>query len=222
MDQKLAGKGDRYSYANVFLTLFERFWLLRGFENALMDPYLDHKNFARLRDRILDFQLGMVDEWTDRGVSAIFFSDDWASQTSLLIRPDDWRKFYKPSYKILFDRVRQRGAHVWMHMCGNVLSIIPDLIELGMHVLNPIQPQSMDIQHLAREFGGQICFFGGLDVQGTMVFGTPQDVKRDVNTLVETFGRFNGGYIGGVSQTVMPETPLDNVIAMYEAFLDLQ
>gem|GEM_PF-2841421 len=112
------------------------------------------------------------------------------------------------------------GAHVWMHLCGNVTAILPDLIDIGLNVLNPVQPQAMDVRELAREFGGKVCFNGGVDVQGTLVRGTPEDVRREVHKLVSLFGKFNGGYIGGTSHGVMPETPLDNVIAMYEAFAE--
>jgi uroporphyrinogen decarboxylase len=222
MDQLLKNRGDRYTLAHVELTLFERMWLLRGFENALVDPYLEPGQFARLRDKILEFDLAMIDEWLKRGVDGFFFTDDWGSQQSLLIRPADWRKFYKPAYQAMFERVRSRGAHVWMHMCGNIIDILPDLVDLGLHVFNSVQPRALDVHRLAKEFGGTICFNGGVDVQETMVSGTPQDVKREIHTLVELFGRYNGGYIGGLSHTVMPETPLDNIIAMYEAFLEVR
>ena len=122
----------------------------------------------------------------------------------------------------MFERVRSDGAHVWMHLCGNITAILPDLIEIGLNVLNPVQPQAMDVKRLSSEFGGKVCFNGGVDVQGTLIHGTPADVKRKVHELVDLFGRFNGGYIGGTSHSVMPETPLDNVIAMYEAFLEHQ
>ncbi len=221
-DEKLKERGDRYVLASVWFTLFERLWMLRGFENMLMDPYINESSFCRLRDRITEFNLAMIDKWLDRGVNGIFFSDDWGCQRGLLMNPADWRRFYKPSYKRMFDRVHDGGAHVWMHLCGNITTILPDLIDIGLNVLNPVQPQAMDVRMLSREFGGKVCFNGGLDVQGTMVNGTPEDVKREIHELVALFGKFNGGYIGGTSHTIMPETPLDNVIAMYEAFAEYQ
>ncbi len=138
------------------------------------------------------------------------------------MNPDDWRKFYKPSYKRMFDRVHLGGGHVWMHLCGNVRAILPDLIDIGLNVLNPVQPQAMDTSELAKEFGGQVCFNGGIDVQGTLIQGSTEDVRREVHTLVDLFGKFNGGYIGGTSHSVMPETPLDNVVALFEAFAEYQ
>ncbi len=219
-DERLGQRGDHYVIGRVWFTLFERLWMLRGFENMLMDPYEDFDAFASLRDQIVEHNLAMIDEWLKRGVDGIFFSDDWGSQRGLLMNPDDWRVFYKPSYKKMFDRIRAGGAHVWMHLCGNITAILPDLIEIGLNVLNPVQPQAMDVRELARDFGGQVCFNGGVDVQGTMIHGTPDDVKRELRTLVDLFGRFHGGYIAGTSHTIMPETPLDNVIALFEAYLE--
>ena len=188
----------------------------------LMDPYLNQRDFGLLRDRVVEYNLAVIDRWLKRGVDGIFFSDDWGCQRGLLVNPDHWRKFYKPSYKRMFDRVRSGGAHVWMHLCGDITAILPDLIDLGLNVLNTVQPQAMDVEQLSKEFGGKVCFNGGVDVQGTLIHGSPEDVKREVHRLVDLFGRFDGGYIGGTSHSVMPETPLDNVIAMYEAFAAYQ
>jgi uroporphyrinogen decarboxylase len=221
-DELLKDRRGRYIQAAVWFTLFERLWMLRGFSNMLLDPYTNEREFCDLRDRIVDYNLAIIDQWLERGVDGVFFSDDWGSQRGLLISPDDWRRFYKPSYERMFERALDGGAHVWMHLCGNILAILPDLIEIGLHVLNPVQPQAMDVRQLSRDFGGEICFYGGVDVQGTLVSGTPDDVKRDVHELVALFGRFNGGYIAAPSHSIMPETPLDNVIAMLDAFLEHQ
>lgn len=219
-DEKLKERGNRYALAMVWFTVFEHIWLLRGFDNALMDPYLDSENFFRLQGKILDINLGMIDQWLERKVDGIFFSDDWGTQKNLLMKPDDWRKFYKPAYATMFQRVRDAGLHVWFHSCGNITAIVPDLIDVGVNVLNPVQPQALDVRQLARDFGGKLCFYGGVDVQGTLIHGTPDDVKREVHELVELFGSYDGGYIGGTSQSIMPETPLDNIIAMWEAFAE--
>lgn len=221
-DELLRQRGDKYVQGAVWFTLFERLWMLRGFENMLMDPYMDEAAFGNLRDRIVEYNLAIIDQWIEREVDAVYFSDDWGSQRGLLMNPDDWRRFYKPSYKRMFDRVRSGGAHVWMHLCGDITAILPDLIDIGLNVLNPVQPQAMDVRQLSRQFGGKICFNGGVDVQGTLLQGTPEDVKREVHELVALFGKFNGGYIGGTSHSVMPETPLSNIIAMYEAFSEYQ
>jgi len=221
-DAQLKRPETRYILSSVWFTLFERLWMVRGFENMLMDPYASENEFCQLRDRIVEYQLAIIDQWIKRRVQAVFFSDDWGCQRGLIMNPDDWRRFYKPSYKRMFDRVRSGGAHVWMHLCGDITAILPDLIDIGLNVLNPVQPQAMDVRQLSREFGGKVCFNGGVDVQGTLIHGTPDAIKNEIHDLVDLFGRFNGGYVGGTSHSVMPETPLDNVIAMYEAFLEHQ
>ena len=188
-----------------------------------MDPYTEYSNFKRLRDKIMEYNHRVIDNWLNvEGIDGLFFSDDWGSQEGLFMKPEDWRKFYKPCYKELFDRTKSGGLDVWMHLDGNIKDIIPDLIEIGLDVYNPVQNDCMDIEWLGREFGGHLCFNGGVDVQGTLVHGSTRDVKREVYELVNLFGRFNGGYIGGTSHSIMPETPLDNVIAVYEAFVEVR
>jgi len=215
-----ADRGDRYFQGSVWFTLFERLWMLRGFNNMLMDPYVDPANFFRLRDKVLEVNLSMIDKWIELGADGVYFSDDWGCQRGLLMNPDDWRKFYKPAYAAMFDRARRGGLHVWMHLCGDVSAIVEDLIDIGLSVLNPVQPQAMDVRQLSRDFGGKVCFWGGVDVQGTLVRGTAGEIRKEIDDLVQLFGRFNGGYIGGTSHSIMPETPLDNIITMYETFLD--
>jgi uroporphyrinogen decarboxylase len=218
-DRALTAAGDRYVLGHVWFTLFERMWMLRGFENLLVDPLLHPEEFALFRDRMVAYDLAMIDAWTARGVHGIFFSDDWGTQRGLLIDPDLWRGLYKPAYARLFSRVHAAGAHVWMHLCGDVRAILPDLVEIGLDVLNPVQPQAMDIVGLAREFGGRLCFYGGADVQGTLVRGTPQDVRSEARRLLHVLASERGGYIASTSHGLMPETPLDNVIALLETWI---
>lgn len=220
-DELLAHRDGRYVLGSVWFTLFERLWMLRGFDNMLLDPYTDEENFIALRDRVVEFALGSIDEWVKRGVDAVYFSDDWGGQHGLLMNPEDWRRWYKPAYARLFRRVREGGAHVWMHLCGDIRLILSDLIEIGLNVLNPVQPQAMDVHELARDFGGKVCFHGGVDVQGVLVNGKPDEVRAHALELAELFGRYNGGYILGTSHGIMPETPLDNIIALYEVAAEL-
>ena len=138
------------------------------------------------------------------------------------MNPDDWRVLYKPAYKKLFDRVHEKGLKVFMHLCGNITAILPDLIDIGLNVLNPVQPQAMDVELLSREFGGDLCFYGGIDVQGTMVHGSSEEIRKEISRLVELFGRFNGGYICSTSHSLMPETPLDNIITMFRTIREFQ
>ncbi|MBN2883752.1 MAG: hypothetical protein JXN10_09500 [Clostridia bacterium] len=213
---------EKFRVGTVWFTLFERLWMLRGFNNMLMDPYLDEMNFFSLQESVIEFNLRQIDVWSDIKVDAVYFSDDWGSQRSLLINPDDWRKYYKHAYKKMFEKIRKNKMKVFMHLCGNVTEIIPDLIEIGLNVLNPVQPQAMDINELSQKFGGQLCFYGGIDVQGTLIHGSRDDIRKEIYRLVDLFGKFNGGYICSTSHSIMPETPLDNVISMLEAVKEFQ
>lgn len=219
-EQALAQRRDRYVLATVWFTLFERMWMLRGFDNMLVDPLIDTASFLRLRDIVLEYALAVIDEWLKRQVDGIFFSDDWGSQRGLLINPEDWRRHWRPAYERLFLRVREGGAHVWMHLCGDIRAILPDLIGLGLNVLNPVQPQAMPIRQLVRDFQGKVCFDGGADVQGVLALGTPEDVRAHVRDLIRTLRSRAGGYILTTSHGIMPETPLDNVIALYETAIE--
>ena len=216
-----AAAEGRYRVGWVWFTLFERFWFLRGFNNALTDPYLHPREFSRLVERITNFNLASIQRQLDLGADGIFFSDDWGSQASLLMNPVDWRRWYKPHYKRMFDAVHAGGAHVWMHLCGNVMDIIPDLIEIGLNVLNPVQPLAMPIDVLSDRFGGRLCFYGGLDVQSVLPHGSPQDVADEVARLIRALGSLGGGYIGGTSHTILPDTPAGNVVAAFRAFREL-
>ena len=213
-------KPDKYHLGGVWFTLFERLWMLRGFENMLMDPYSMENEFLDLKEKIMQVNLEMIDKWLELGVDGVFFSDDWGTQRGMLINPDDWRRFYKKDYQRMFDRVRNAGKHVWMHLCGNVIDIIPDLIDIGLNVLNPVQPQAMDLEYLSREYRGHLCFNGGIDVQGVMVSGTPDEVRAAVQRTIHQLSTPDGGYICSTSHSIMPETPLDNVIALLESIAE--
>jgi len=218
--RRLAQFPDRYRLGWVWFTLFERMWFLRGFNQMLADPYTNEPEFFELADRIVDFSVASIREQLALGADGIFFSDDWGTQDRLLMNPDDWRRWYKPRYRQLFDAVHAGGAHVWMHLCGHIVPILPDLIDIGLNVLNPVQPRAMNIDKLGARFGGHVCFHGGVDVQETLPQGSVADVEHEVKHLIDTFGSYAGGYIGGTSHSIMPETPPENVLALFRAFRD--
>ena len=215
-----ARAAGKYVRGSVWFTLFERMWFLRGFENLLVDPHLHRQEFERLREMVVEFQLARIRTLAEIGVDGIYFSDDWGTQQGLLISPDDWRRFYRPAYERLFAAAHEAADHVWMHQCGNVAALVPEFVALGLNVLNPIQPRALDVERLGREWRGKLCFFGGIDVQRTLPFGTPDEVRREIEHLVATLSApGGGGYIADTSHAVGPETPYENLIAMYD-FLD--
>jgi len=209
---------DKYLLGYVWFTLFEKMHLIAGFENILLGPSQNRDEFLKLRDKIMDFDLKAIKRWLNLGVDGIFMSDDWGTQDQLIIPPDEWREYYKPCYKELFSEIHKGGAHAWLHSCGHVIPIIEDLIEIGLDVLHPIQPNANDLDEIAEKFGGRICFCGGIDIQRTLPYGNPQDVEEEIFHLFDIFGKkFQGGFIPGPSNTIIEDTPVENIRAIYSA-----
>jgi uroporphyrinogen-III decarboxylase len=149
------------------------------------------------------------------GVDGIGFGDDWGTQTQLMISPRLWREFFKPRYKKMFDLIHSAGAHVYFHSDGMTLEIVPDLIEIGVDVLNP-QFSCLDLKALAQISGGKVCIATDLDRQFVLPFGTPEEVREHVREVVKTLWHPHGGIIG--RGEIGPDVPLENAEAMFQAF----
>jgi uroporphyrinogen decarboxylase len=129
-----------------------------------------------------------------------------------MVRPEVWRKIYKKHYRRIFETIRAHGFVSAMHSCGRLTKILPDLIEIGLQVYHPLQPEAMDVRAAKRDFGKDITFWGGLGTQSTLPLGTPDDVRREVRERIELFA--DGGYILAPAGAISPETPVENVVAL--------
>ena len=181
---------SRYRLGYWWYCLFERHWSLRGMTNALMDYHLYPEEVHRLFAKITDFYLRIIERAADeQQCDGIWTSDDLGTQTGPFFSPQIFREFFKPYYKKIFDRCREVGVHSWMHACGNVEPLIGDWIEIGLDVIHPIQRHAMDPLAIERKHGGKITFFGGLDVQQVIPWGTPEEVREEVRFLIDTYWR---------------------------------
>jgi uroporphyrinogen decarboxylase len=199
------------------LTIFERLHNLRGMQDVLMDLYTNEGEIQRLLERLTEYHLELIRYWGEIGADGLFLGDDWGSQRSLIISAAMWRRLFRPHYVKMFDEIHRCGMDVIYHSCGNVMDIIPDLIDIGADVLDPIQPVAMDPQEIARRFGGQIAFYGGVNVQELARY-TPQQTKDEVRRLIDTLGKpFGNAYMIGPANVLTPEVPLENIVAMCEA-----
>ncbi|MHB0876748.1 MAG: uroporphyrinogen decarboxylase family protein [Anaerolineae bacterium] len=196
-------------------TLWQRLFYLRGFENLAVDLALEPARAAALRDLVLDFLLERIDTWSRLDVDGFQIRDDWGSQEALLISPALWRQFFKPAYRRIVEAAHSAGKHLWFHSDGYIRAIVPDMIEIGVDVLNP-QPAAMGIAALGREFGGKVCFLGDIDRQWTLPFGAADDVRQRVREEIAAFGGFRGGYIA--QGQIAADVPLGNAEAMLRAF----
>ena len=197
-------------------TIFETAWALRGLTALLMD-FITNPDLA---ERILDvpyrYHLTAAKKLVEIGVDMIWTGDDVGSQKGMMISPDTWRKFLKPRMANFFSSLKEINPELKIayHSDGNIEPIIPDLIEIGMDILNPVQPACMDPEKIKRMYGDRISFWGSIDEQRTLPFGTPVDVRNEVITRLKTIGK-NGGLIIGPTHHVQLDTPIENFWAMH-------
>ena len=210
---------ERFSIIHNGWGLFEMAWRVRGFENMLMDCIAEEDFFAELLDRLTDLRLQMVAKCKDIPADAIFFGDDWGDQRGVIIGPDRWRRFIKPRWAKVYDAVHDQGKYVINHCCGSIVDIMPDLIEIGLDVYESVQPEArgMDPFQLKKHWGDKITFWGCLGSQSTIQFGTPDEIRAQVDKLCSEMGK-GGGYILAPSKAIQPGTPVENSAALVEAF----
>jgi len=214
----MAGSSNDYYARGAWIVFFEQMQQLIGFENLLVALAIENPEVYRLRDDLLTFNLAWIDKWLASDYQGLHFADDWGSQDNLLIPPDMWRSFFKPVYRKMFTRVKEKNLQVWYHSDGNILEIIDDLVEIGVDVLN-CQSSVMDMHEL-KKFSGKIAFRTDIDRQKILPFVSPLEVKEYISDLFHQLGTNNGGIIacGEISEDV----PLENIQAMYEAFSEFK
>lgn len=211
-------RGKKYCIGANVLGLLEVLRNIRGMEALFIDLHTNEKEVHRLAKVIAEFQVEMLRGWAEAGADCVMFGDDWGMQTGLQVSPAMWRDMFKPYYKHMFDKAHEAGLDILFHSCGNVMAIVEDLVDVGVDILDPIQPGCMNIQELAERWGGRVSFSGAVDVQGLMVFGQPADVKREIHHLIATLGKpFGNSFIVGPANAVTPDIPFANLRAMFEA-----
>jgi hypothetical protein len=213
----MAGFDSRWYARGAWITFFEQLQQLRGMENLLVDIVSESPGLYRLLDRMLDFNLQWIDKWTELEYDGLHFADDWGGQLQLMIRPELWRRLFKPRYAEMFRRVREAGMDVWYHSDGMIADILGDLIEIGVDVIN-CQTSVIGLDWIARHARGRVAFRTDIDRQTILPFGSPAEVKAEVRRVFKVCGTPEGGIIA--CGEVGPETTLDNIRAMYEAFAE--
>jgi uroporphyrinogen decarboxylase len=194
--------------------LFESAWALCGFENYLSYIAGEQAFVKAVTEKLSDFSCQVTAQLEGLGVDGIRFGDDWGFQDGLMVRLETWRQLFKEHYRRIFDAAHKLGLIVMIHSCGNITSILGDLIELGVQVVHPLQPEVMDVSYCKQEFGNHITFWGGLGSQSTLPLGNPEDVKREVRHRLNIFK--NGGYILAPAGAAPAETPPENIAAIVE------
>ncbi len=213
----MVGSSDEYYARGAWITFFEQMQQLRGMENLLIDLVYGTKEVYRLREDLLEFNLKWLNKWIRYDYNGLHFADDWGAQNSLLISPDLWRKFFKPVYRKMFDKVCSSGMDVHFHSDGYIIDIIPDLIDIGAKVLN-CQAMVIGLDVLKKNFRGKVCFRTDLDRQRIMPFGTPEEVREHINDVFKHLGTERGGIIA--CGEIGPDIPIENIRVMYDTFMN--
>jgi uroporphyrinogen decarboxylase len=216
-----AAKGDDvFVGCDVSPCVFEMYWRLRGMEETMTEMAAEPDLAREMFKRCADFAIA-VGERACRQYKLDWFwtGDDVASQQCMMMSPKTWRDLVKPELSRVFEVGRSRGLYIAYHSCGSIRPIIADLIEMGLDVLNPIQCNcpGMDPLELKREFGNDLAFMGGVDTQDLLPRGQPAEVRRATSRLISNMTSDGGGYILAASHSVPPETPDENIFAMYDA-----
>jgi len=215
LEEDVAKRRDRFLIA-VIGDLWERAGFMRGLENLCMDVLESPKFVEELLEGTKEYVIRTLGRLAGMEPDGVFLSDDYGTQSSLIIDPRHWRRFVKPRLTEIYRAARKRNLVVMHHTCGNVREIIPDLIEIGLDVLHPVQPEAMDIFALKREFGPHLTFCGGIGTQQLLPRATPSEIQEAVRRTLDVMSE-GGGYILEPGITLQDDVPVHNMVAMIEA-----
>ena len=219
MQPVVDSRGDAYIGCDISPCIFEMYWRLRGMEDAMLDMAADPALATEMFRRCADFSIALGEAACRRfPLDWYWTGDDVAGQRSMMMSPNAWRELVKPHLARVFAVGKAHQLPVAYHCCGALRPIIPDLIEIGLDILNPIQANcpGMEALELKHEYGSRIAFMGGVDTQALLPFGSVDDVRRATVRLIEGMTADGGGFILAASHTIPPNAPDENIFAMYE------
>ena len=217
-DRLLADYGTEYGImGGCACTLFELAWYLRGLEQVMSNMVMNKDFMHAYLDRLVQWIDQAGTRMVGLGVDIIWVGDDFGMQDRMLISPQLFREFFKPRYAELFAKWKAINPQVKIafHSDGEIYAIIPDFIEIGLDILNPVQPKSMDPARLKKCYGQHLTFWGTVDIQEVMPFGTAADVANEVRHRLRTVGP-GGGLMIAPAHNIQPEVPLENILAFYD------
>lgn len=212
----IAEKYQTFNMALIFGSHWEKAYFTRGIENFLAD-FVAFPEFAqKLLDYIIDLNMEILPKIAAcPHVDGVLLGSDWGTQNDLLMSPLIWREMIKPGEKREYDLLKSYGKKVMIHSCGQILRIMPELVELGVDILNPVQPECMNLKFLKEKYGDDITFWGGISTQRTLPYGTPDQVHKETKEVIELLSK-NGGYITCSSQEIQTDVPYENLKALIE------
>ena len=197
-------------------SLFERAHFMRGMEQLFMDFYERPDFVHKLLDICLQACLGMVGELARFPIDVIMLSDDYGHQQAAMFSHTIFKEYFLPRLKLIFSAIHSHGRKTGLHSCGNVIIFIKDLIEAGLDILHPVQPEAMNVYEVKREFGRDLTLYGGISTQQLLPRGTPDEIRATVREIKTRLGR-GGGFILAPALDIQHDVPLENVLTFLKS-----
>ena len=220
-EQVIASHGaDSFIVPNLGMCLFERAWSLRGFDALLMDMLERTEWVEELLDRIAATQVTLSRRFVAAGVDGGYFGDDYGAQHAMLFSPRLWRRLIKPRLAQMFAVFTDAGLPVILHSDGDIRAVLPDLVEIGLTTLNPVQPEVLEHAWMHKEYGAKLSFYGGISTQGVMPNGTEKEVRNATIACARALAPEGTGLLMGPSHRMQSDIPAKNVEAMLNAFVE--
>lgn len=213
--------GRHFIAPNFGFALFERAWSLRGYEKLNIDLAVNQGYVSALLERITEIQVALARCFVALGVDGGYFGDDYGAQHSMLFNPRTWRNLFKPCLARMFAVFTQAGLPVILHSDGDIAKILPDLVEIGLTTLNPVQPEVLDLHWLKSSFGDRLSFYGGVSTQTVLPFGSPKEVREATMQAVQVLGEDGTGLVLAPSHRMTADIPVENVDALLDTFATL-
>lgn len=212
--KRLRDTTDKYVLVVIYGSHFEKAQFARGFENCLADIGGEYEFAKRLHQTIIGRNLVMLENILHLSeIDGVLLGSDWGSQRGLLISPTIWDDLIRPGEQAEYDLIHEYGKDVWVHSCGSIEPLLSRLVEMGVDVLNPLQPECMDIAAIKRGFGQELCFWGGVSTQQTLPFGSPEEVVAEARRVRDML-HVGSGYIFSPAQDIQGDVPFENIRAL--------
>lgn len=197
--------------------MYETAWQIRGYEQFLMDVVEQPEWAECLLERLMQQNMTKAEAYARAGADLIRTGDDVANQEALMFSPDCWRRLMLTRWRKVWRKIKEINpqCQIWYHSDGNISAIIGELIEAGVDILNPLQPECLDLDAIHKRYGNRLTFDGCIGTQSTMPFGSPSEVRTRVKEVIDKYGQ-KGGLIISPTHVLEPEVPLDNIDALFE------
>ena len=207
----LATKEDKFCFAGIGFSMFERLWSYVGMEDALIYMITDPDFVHELLDKILSFN------FNEYPFDGIYFGDDWGQQKGMIMGAPLWREFIKPRMEIMYRHAKKNGKFVLQHSCGDIEDVFEDLIEIGLDCYQTVQPEIYDLKSIKERYGDRLSFWGTISTQQALVHASPSELEKIILDTVEIM-RNGGGFIVAPTHAVPQDVPVENVMAMLNCF----